>query len=94
MRDFDYPPFCLRARDERAVACPAAATPLLRARSREARLRGESSTAENNWQGKQTRHGMQGRQQSQKTRGERQLEKAQKRKWVQLKIVKLKEAMH
>lgn len=40
-----YPPVCLRARDERAVAGPAAA--LLCTRSREARPRDEASTAEN-----------------------------------------------
>ncbi len=43
----DYPPFCLRARDERAVPCPATDTLLLCTRSREARLRDEPSTAEN-----------------------------------------------
>lgn len=40
-----YPPFCLRARDERAV--PGPATLLLCTRSLEARLRDEASTAEN-----------------------------------------------
>lgn len=55
----DYPPFCLRVTDERAVPCPATDTQFLCTRSREARLRDAPSTAENSGAGKQTRHGMQ-----------------------------------